>query len=143
MSSAVPTAKAALLSLAQAALSAFPEVGVTYGAPGQYVTPEAVWLDDVPQFGDESSNGQVSHRETFVIPVVVSILNEGFDHQSAEERAWQIAAPIEDAIRQAPDLNGAVGVTAALVTGKSPDSFGAPGGVCVEITISVTVRSRT
>jgi hypothetical protein len=118
-------------------------VQVTYGVPGPDEAPEAVWLDNVVNLTDEASHHQVSHRESFIVPIVVSILRaDRRDHQAAEERAWAVAGPIEDAVRAHPDLSGAAGVTAALVTGKSVDSYSDDGGVIVEIVITVTVRSK-
>lgn len=138
--SAVPAAKAALLAVVAAATGA---VQTSYGPPGsQYAEHESVWLGDVPRFGDAASIGQVSHRETFEIPVVVSVLHEDDNHQAAEERVWAIAAPIEDAIRAAPGLNGAAGVQAAYVSGKASESYADTGGRVVEVSIIVSVRSK-
>lgn len=140
MASAVYSAKAGLFTIVAAACGT---VQCSYGAPGQYAEHETVWIDDPPPFGDAASIGQVSHRESFDIPVVVSVLSEGNDHQAADQRAWAIVGPIEDAVRADPSLGGATHVTAAWVTAKAPHSYGDDSGRIVEITLTVSVRSQT
>jgi hypothetical protein len=140
MASAVYAAKAALFTIVAAACGT---VQCSYGAPGQYAEHETVWIDDPPPFGDLASIGQVSHRESFDIPVVVSVLSEGNDHQAADQRAWAIVGPIENAVRANPSLNNAVGVTGAYVTNKAANSYGDDAGRVVEIITTVTVRSKT
>jgi hypothetical protein len=57
-------------------------------------------------------------------------------------RAWAIAGTVEDNIRVHPDLDGAQGVTAALVTDKTIDSYSTDMGILIELVIHVTVRSK-
>jgi hypothetical protein len=141
MPSAVPAAKAALYAIVSAAVPA--GVVATYGDPGSFEAPEAVWLGAVERFGDTPSQGQVSHRESFDVPIVVYVLRQDTDDEAADARAWGIAGAIEDAVRAAPDLNGATNVTAAWVAGKSGDSFSADDGVVAACVVYVTVRSKT
>ncbi|MDP2712099.1 MAG: hypothetical protein Q8O56_12860 [Solirubrobacteraceae bacterium] len=138
MSSAVPYAKANLLAIC---VEALPDVQVTWGYPGQLIESECLWLDDA--VGTERpSIGQVSHREKFTIPVVVMVHAQGDDHQSAEERAWQLVAAVEAAVLAHPSLNGAQGVTAAYVTGKTPEGHIADAARAVSIVVEVTVESK-
>jgi hypothetical protein len=141
MASAVPAAKSALFAIAAAAVPA--GVVVTYGEPGAYEAPEAVWLGPVPRFGDAPGIGQISHRESFEVPIVVYVLRQDTDDQAADARAWAIAATIEDAVRAAPGLNGATHVTGAYVTGKSGDAYSADDGVVAAVAIYVAVKSKT
>jgi hypothetical protein len=140
VASAIPGAKSALRAIAAAAV---PDIPVYYGSPGTLEPWECVWIDDIAPMQETASFSQVSHRETFEVPVVVSITRGDADHEAAEARAWALADPIADAIRAAPDLNGAPGVTAALVTGKFVLSDRSDAGVEVNVIINVTVRSRT
>lgn len=143
MASAVPAAKASLLAIVQTAVATLTDsvTQVTWGYPGQLVRKECVWLDDAT--GTETSSiHQVSHRETFIIPIVVLVKADGDDHQAAEVRAWAITAKIEDAVRATPSLSATPGVTAAVVTSKTPVGHVADQARAVSITLDVTVTSR-
>ena len=137
MASAVPYAKANLLAILDAATT----VSTTWSYPGQYITDEAIFMGDA-EGTETASIHQVSHRENFIIPVWVIVTQQGDDAQPLEERAWQIVAQLEDAIRANPSLNNAQGVTSAVVTGKTPESYGTDGARAISIVIDVTVNSR-
>lgn len=137
MASSVPYAKANLLAICAAAVYA----PVSWGYPGHLIEHEHVWIDDA--VGRETpSIGQVSHRETYTLPVVVAVRAEGDDHQAAEELAWTYANDIDAAIRLAPDLNGAQGVTAAYVTGHEVQGHVADAARAVAIVIEVHIEGK-
>lgn len=141
MASAVPYAKTNLLAIVAAAV---PGTDASWGYPGQLISKEHVWIDDAVfgDTGERPSIHQVSHREVFELPVVVAVFADGDDHKAAELRAWELTTPIEAAIRAAPSLNAAQGVTAAYVTGKTPEGHIADAGRAVTITVTVHVESR-
>lgn len=148
MTSAVPAAKAGLLAILTDAVAGLAEpfltdgtdLQVTYAYPGELIERQAVFMGDA-EGTETASIGQVSHRETFVIPVWIITATEGDDAQSVEERAWEIAGLIETAIRANPTLN-AQDITGALVTGKTPNGYMGDGSRAFEIVIDVTCRSK-
>lgn len=148
MASTVQPAKAAIFAIVAAAVeAATPGVQVTYGNAGARMEPETVWIDNA-QFDDEAvSIGQVSHRESYRVPVVVSVIHQGDpgNGQPADERLHAIFGPIEDAFRTlppGPNINVA-NVDGCWISGKAFDTYlGEGGGTVVEATLSIQVRSR-
>lgn len=143
MASAIPAAKASLLTIIRAAVLPLDVASdqVTWGWPAALAQREHVWIDDAVT-SDRDSVGMVSHRELFIVPVVVYVQSEGDDDQSAEERVWVIVGAIEEAIRFDPSLTNAVGVAQATVTGKTPISSIHDATRVVQCVIDVEVHSR-
>jgi hypothetical protein len=141
----VPYAKAALQDVIADALTGAAETDVTltWGAPGDQLTRETIWLDDVTGATEFNvAAGNVSHRETYILPIVVYVLDEGNDAQRAEERCWQLAGILESAIRVNVELENAYGVVSALVSARRFASYLDPEGRIAEIVIDVTVSGR-
>lgn len=146
MSSTVQPFKAALFALVHATVAAAtPGVQVTYGNAGQYMESETVWIDNAVFTQEDVSIGQVSHREEYDVPVVVSIVWSGDPGNDgpADTRLHAIFGPIEDAIRAAKGDISVANLTAFYVAGKKFDSYiGEGGGRVVEGVLTVHARSR-
>ncbi len=146
MASTVQPAKLAIFNVVKAAVqAATPGVQVTYGQAGQYTEAETVWVDDAVFITEDASIGQVSHREQYTVPVVVSIAWQGDpgDASKVDARLHAIFGPIEDALRELGGNLNVANVTATYVSDKSFDSFiGEGGGRVAEAVLTVTVRSR-
>jgi hypothetical protein len=112
--STVPALKAALLSLlsARAGLSG---VQVVYGAP--LPNPGREFISLAGTTGDQAtaSLGRLSREEEYRLTIYVSALREGLDQQSCTERAFALAAEVENAVRSDPTVSGTV--RTALVDG--------------------------
>lgn len=105
--STVPTLKANLMTrlLARTGLTG---VQVSYGIPLPDPQPEFIWLGDVD--GDQyfAALGHRAREEDYTLTVTVDVLRRDSDQQSATERAYAIAAEIENELRDDPTVNGAV-----------------------------------
>jgi hypothetical protein len=103
--STVPAAKAALVTLIEAALTG---VSVTWSAPTDeedYVA-EMVWLGDVEHTDDWGALGRQRIDETYELEIVVQVYQEGDNAQACEERAWVLREGVVTAVRADLTLGG-------------------------------------
>lgn len=142
--STVPRAKAGILTLI-AARAAISTVGQSWAHPGELIQDEAIFLGDT-RFNSERTvslkPAPNTQDEEYVIPVVVSVRQEGDAAQTCEERMWTIVGEVETAIRNDKSLNAASGVLWGQVVGKEPRNFIESQGRVSECVIDVAVRSR-
>lgn len=108
--STVPTFKAALLTILQAR-PGLSGVTVSYGAPvlGSGAR-EFVALGDVDGSQEFAALGHLQKDETFTMTVYCSCIREGQQQQQCTERAFALAAEVEDALRDDPEVNATVRV---------------------------------
>lgn len=121
--STVPAVKAALLTALTTALGS---VQVKYAHPGDTIAKECVFMADAEFDSEDSSIGQVSHYETYTVPVWVDVLSEGNDVQAAEARMWVLVGLVEAAVRSNGTLSATPGLLSATVTGpnaKAPQNY--------------------
>jgi len=112
--STVPALKAALLSLlvARAGLSG---VQVVYGAPLPNPGREFVSLGGTDGMQETAALGRLRREEEYRLTIYVSTIREGQGQQACTERAFEIAAEVENAVRSDPTVGGTV--RTALVDG--------------------------
>lgn len=145
--SSVPRAKAAILAMVQGTLTGLNTAGaITWAHPGGDPPKEMVFLSDV-EFDDEQTAAMRTapryQDETYSVPVWVSILAEGNDPQSAEERMWEIVGAVENVIRADQSLGGMTGLHWALVNGKTPRNIMTDQGWAAECMVRVKCHART
>lgn len=109
--SSIPVVRAALWSAMATAYAAETEVLLTYGHPGAASTPDMVALmstDSVQEPGPMRTT-QRTREETLRSVVTVSCWRGGGPEvqQTVTERAFALAALMEDPIRTDPTLGGA------------------------------------
>lgn len=87
---------------------ALTDVRVTYGPPLPRPPGEFIWLaDSAPDGGDSQESramGARKRREEYRLSVVVYVFRKGTDMEAAAERAYELVAEVEDALRDEPDL---------------------------------------
>ena len=102
LATAAPLVKAAMVSLLTAAFAADGSVTVSYGDPGQSITPDLVMVTDVEAEQEIAAlRVRPSRDETLRVTVVISTFVGGGPEaqQPATERAYAIFAVLADAIR--------------------------------------------
>lgn len=114
--SSVPALKANLATALQAR-AALSQVQITYGAPLPNPGREYIWLADV--VGDEvpAALGRNRHSEIYALTVVIQVIREGVDQQSATERAYSFRDEIDAQLRSDITVAGALGSGWAFVAG--------------------------
>ncbi len=102
--STVPAAKAELLSLLTARL---PSVQVTWGPAtidsGQ--DPESISFDETRLTSRPALEGR-RDRETYLLSLLVRVLQEGDDERTTEERCWVLVAEVKNTVRDNPSFGG-------------------------------------
>lgn len=141
--SSVPAVKAALFGLMQTAL---PGTQVLWANTTANVQRESAWMGNA-DFSEEVvasfMKAPLPHNEAYVVPVVVMALMEGDDPQATEERAWELAASVEDALRTPPnDTLGVPGVHWAKIVNKQPALYTRDNGWCMFVDMLVGVQAR-
>lgn len=151
-SSTVPTVKARLVSVLSAALA----VPVTYAWPGPESEPECVFLGPHPQTADIrldlSSSiptikaGRKHRQEDYTVRVTVwSFRPEltSVDAAACEQRAFELAAEVEDILADDPRLGlGAGVIQLAEVDSVASTLFPFQSGWATELAIDIAVRAR-
>jgi hypothetical protein len=107
--STAPAFKAAFVT-ALAARAGLAGVLVSYGAPLPNPPREHVTLGDLSGSQEFAQLGAMKKYETFTLDVYVSVVREGNQQKECTERAFQIAAEIEDELRTNPTMSGTVRV---------------------------------
>lgn len=108
--STVPTAKAALVALIDAAL----EVQVTYGRPADgELQRECVWVGNVTgqQRVPTMKAGRKARHETYSVEVIAWVDNDRGLVSDAEARCFELLGSVEDVVADDPTLGIATGLT--------------------------------
>ena len=108
--STVPTLKSNLKTQL-AARGGLSGVQIAYGPPSVGMEREYIWLGDVE--GDQLFAAMAApnqRQEEYDLEVIVDVIREGTDEQSADERCFAIQAEIENQLRSDLTVNGAVTV---------------------------------
>ena len=106
--STVPALKANLLTQLQAR-GGLAGVQVTYGPPLPNPDREFIWLGDVQ--GDQAFSAMAApnqRHEQYTLQVIVSVLREGTDLKTADERCFALCAELENQLRTDVTVNSAV-----------------------------------
>lgn len=119
--STAPAFKAAFVT-ALAARAGLSGVLVSYGAPLPNPPREHVTLGDLSGEQEFAALGAMRKYETYTLDVYVSVVREGSQQQACTERAFAIAAEIEDELRANPTMTGTVRV-AEIATPFSLEEF--------------------
>lgn len=86
------------------------DVRVSIGPPLPRPPGEFVWIGDSVADGGDSQEaralGRHKRREEYRVSVVVYVYRAGGDMEGVAERAFELLAEVEDAVREAPDLTG-------------------------------------
>ena len=138
--SSVPTLKGNLLTRLKAR-SGFTGVSVTWGLPLNLEEKELVMLLDVEGDQVTAAFGQKRRNEEYQLTILISIMGTRGDQQPASERAYALAAEIENELRDDPTVGGAVRV--AQVKGPFDLRERTLGNQCESaLTITVTCDQR-
>ena len=145
--SSVPAVKNALYDRLAARPALTGSVLVSYGPPYPNPAREFVWVADVPS--GEYSQRQIGagpaprHREEdYVLEVFCRVIREGGQQQECTERAYELAAEVEDEVADDPNINGSIstGYLAEVVGGGLAE---AADDTKREAIVSVRIRCRT
>jgi hypothetical protein len=100
MPSAIPAAKAAILTILEAR-PAMAGVTLAWAAPtkDEDYTETMVFLGDVERASDWAELGTGRRKEDFSVGLTVFVEMWGDDPQSTEERAYELLDEVEDALR--------------------------------------------
>lgn len=137
--STIPAFKAALL-LALTNRAGLTGVQVTYGAPLPQPTREWIWLGDVDGQQDAAAFGHSRREEEFGMTVLIGVTRGGTDQQATSERAFTIAAEIENELRTNADVSG----TVRLAEIKGPirlEELSATDGTSRGAHLTITIRA--
>lgn len=106
--STAPAAKAALVSILQAAI---PGVPVTWAGPSVEATLErdAIWLGEVDQSEEWRGLGAAKRTEDYTVTLFCQTVRQGNDPQATEEACWSLRASVQTAVRANKELNGTLG----------------------------------
>jgi hypothetical protein len=152
LTSTVPTVKARLVTLFDAALT----VPVTYAWPGPETADECVFLGPHPSTADIRIDlssqiptikaGRKQRQEEYVVRVTVWSFRPELtpvDAQTCEERAFALAAEVEDVLADDPRLGLAAGaIQYAEVDSIASTLFPFKSGWATELAIDIRVRAR-
>lgn len=143
--SSAPAFKAALLTALQAR-SGLSGVTVSYGAPaGGAGAREFVALADIDGTQEYATLGATAAArrkdETFTMTVYCSVLREGQMQQECTERAFALAAEVEDAVREDPEVGGTVRV-AEVASPFSLEEFASDQARQSVVTLGITATRR-
>lgn len=142
MSSAAPTAKAALVAALQAALGS--AVLVTYGPPGPNQPDDIVAVMDVRGGQVMATMGNRSREETLDIDVVISCYRGGGTEvqQTVTERAYALMASLEVYLKTTdPSIGGTVRSNAGITTHDMTEDATTKGRVA-EIALTILAFAR-
>jgi hypothetical protein len=145
--STVPAAKAGLLTLIQASatLTALQAAGaITWAHPGKHIQHEAIFMSDAVFTEEQPFVGNRIHRERYIIPVWVSVLDRGDDAQAAETRMWTLVGAVETAVRGDGTLGGVTNLLSAVLQtpGKRPRSWIETQGRVCECELSIVCEGN-
>lgn len=104
--SSAPKVKKALLELLEKELAGQATVHVTYAHPGAAIQQEAVYFGRTTSHETAKALGARRRDEEYELELVLDVAQDGDNAQVAEERAWEILAIIENAIRANPGKAG-------------------------------------
>lgn len=146
--STAPAAKAQLLAMF-AARDGLAGVHIDWAAPTKtegYTGGENVWLGDIDdmQTWGAIARATLPKDEDYTIEFVAQAHREGDDPQATEERAWELVAEIEGALRADPSINGINNREAASLTRvKMTTRPAEPQGWLAKATGQITCHART
>lgn len=109
--------------------------GPVLGAPREFVV-----LADVTSNEDFAALGHLAKEEGYTLTIYVSVLREGNQQQTCTERAYAIAAEVEDYLRGDPTVGGAVRI--AQVTRKDYEPFAGDSARQSILTLSVECSAQ-
>lgn len=156
--STVPTVKAQLVDVVTAALTGAGEVEVpvTYAWPGKSTLPECVFLGPHPETADirldRSSQiatikaGRKHRQENYTVRLTIWSFRpelEPADAQECEERAFELLAPIEDALAGDARIGlPPATVQKAEIADTASTLFPFKSGWACELAIDIAVDAR-
>lgn len=116
-------------------------VQVAYGHPGKRVESEFISFKDIA--GDQEARELGNHRrfENYVVEVEVNVLRKGNEQQAVTERAYELAAEVEEAVRAEPTL-GSLVVDAQIVGPFDLTEQFSEQGRLAAVFLGVRVRAR-
>jgi hypothetical protein len=103
--SSIPAVKAALITRLQARAGLY-GVSVTWGFTDAAGARAAEWVFVGNTRGDQTwtQQGRQSKEEDYTLDLIVSVVRKGLGVQTAEQRAWAIAAEVENELRSDPSV---------------------------------------
>jgi hypothetical protein len=135
----VPVVKAYLETLFKAA-PGLTGVQVFRGHPGDTVQPELVMIGKVTLEQEWAALGARRKDEAYTVAVTVQVVQAGTDQDVVTERAYELVAAIEDALRNDVTLGGAVRVSE--VEGWDDEEAFSDQGYSTVVDLRVAVKAR-
>ena len=140
--STIAAVKAALVSLL-AARPGLHDVQVSYGPPLPNPGRELVWIGEVEGEQQVAGLGNQASYENYGVKVIISVLREGGDAQSADERCFEIFAELENEVRQEVyPVFGVAGVNAATIGAFTLEELASDTARESRLTVAVNVETR-
>jgi hypothetical protein len=119
---------------------------ISWGTPYPADIPEYIWIGNVEPHEQSPSGMRTaphSREETFSLNVQISVLQTGTeDHELVTERAYELAAEIEDALRDDMTINGSLGNGWAQVGGLPLEERGPDENATRESVINARIDCR-
>jgi hypothetical protein len=115
-------------------------VTVSYGAPTG-APREFIALTDISGSQEFAALGALRKDETYVLTVFCSVLREGNQQQECTERAFALAAEIEDELRGNVTMSGTVRV-AELTTPFQLEEFASDSARQSIVTVGISATQR-
>lgn len=139
--SSVPAVKGALFDLLTATL---PTTQVTWAGHAVDWARESAWMGQANFDTEEIAalrSATNPHNEIYTVAVVLMATKEGNNPQATEARGFELAALVEDAIRQARTMGG-TNVHWVNVVGKEAELFTRDSGWVAFVTLVIGVQAR-
>lgn len=138
--STIPAFKAALATALRARAN-LATVQVSYGAPLPSPADEFIWLADVEGEQEAAALGAQRREEIYDLLTIVNVIRAGADQQAVTERAFALAAEIEDELRG----DGTVGGTVRFAEVAGPfrlEEMASDTHRGAQLTVTVAARAR-
>jgi hypothetical protein len=114
---------------------------VSWGLPGNMAETEFIALLGTEGEQEAAALGAQKREEEFFLTLVASVLRGGDDQQSAEERAWELVAEVENQLRS--DATVGATVREAQIAGEIASGvFHDPKEQVTEGRVVFQVRAR-
>lgn len=138
--STIPAFKAALAAALRSRAN-LANVQVSYGAPLPSPADEFVWLADIEGEQEAAALGAQRREEIYELMVIVNVIRAGADQQAVTERAYALAAEVENELRGDGTVGGVVRF--AQVAGPFRlEEMASDTHRGAQLTITVAVRAR-
>lgn len=141
--STIPVTKTAVFALLRAT-AGLDGIQIEWAQPSEdALRPESIWFEGTESAQTVEAIGNQRRDETYVIKLLVSVLQNGDDAKGCELRMWALVAAIEAAVRANPKPPGRpVELFDIQFAGANQVPSQGPGQRISEAVVSIAARSR-